>query len=261
MPCPFPGMDPYIERAEIWQDFHDSLITYIRGALQSQLRPRYVALSQERLYVVESDRAIRPDISINRVSSAPSRSNSAVLEADPPMVFDIQREEIREPLLYIVEPAAGNHIVTAIEVLSPANKTSGPGRNSYVQKREELWNSQTNLVEIDLLMQGEDTVRAKPEQLAVLKPWHYVTAVTRCWPSRHEIYAALLQKRLPRIRIPLASDDNDVALDLQAVFTRCWDEGPYPALLQYGGAAPKGLTADEGAWCEKILAASGQRPA
>ena len=26
MPCPFPGMDPYIERPAIWPDFHDSVI-------------------------------------------------------------------------------------------------------------------------------------------------------------------------------------------------------------------------------------------
>jgi len=254
-------MDPYIERSDIWPDFHDRFITYLCGALQPLLLPRYAALTQERLYVVESDRTIRPDVSIKRFAFAPSRLNAAVLEIDPPTVFEIKREEIREPLLYIVEPAAGNHIVTAIEVLSPANKNPGPGRLSYAQKRDELWNSGTNLVEIDLLLLGENTVHASAAELASLKPWNYVMAVTRCWPSRHEIYPVLLQKRLPRIGIPLASDDNDVALDLQAVFTRCWDEGPYPALLQYGGAAPKGLTADEGAWCEMTLAASGLRPA
>ena len=37
---PFSGMDPYIERSEIWPDFHNSLVAYIREALQPQLRPR-----------------------------------------------------------------------------------------------------------------------------------------------------------------------------------------------------------------------------
>ncbi|MGH7128450.1 MAG: DUF4058 family protein, partial [Planctomycetaceae bacterium] len=59
MSCPFPGMDPYIERPEIWPDFHDSLIAALRGALQPLLRPRYAALTQDRLYVVESERPIR----------------------------------------------------------------------------------------------------------------------------------------------------------------------------------------------------------
>jgi hypothetical protein len=77
MPSPFPGMDPYIERAEIWPDFHDRFITYCCGALQPLLRPRYVALAQDRLYVIESERPIRPDISVVRTpSQTPRRSSS-----------------------------------------------------------------------------------------------------------------------------------------------------------------------------------------
>ncbi len=49
MPSPSPGMDPYIERPEIWPDFHDRLITFLQEALQPLLRPRYVALGQDRL--------------------------------------------------------------------------------------------------------------------------------------------------------------------------------------------------------------------
>lgn len=47
MPCPFPGMDPYIERPVIWPDFHDSLIIYTKAALQPLLRPRYLAVSED----------------------------------------------------------------------------------------------------------------------------------------------------------------------------------------------------------------------
>ena len=64
MQCPFPGMDPYVERSAIWADFHDSQIPAIRGALQPLLRPRYVALVQDRLYVVQSRRPIRPDVAV-----------------------------------------------------------------------------------------------------------------------------------------------------------------------------------------------------
>lgn len=40
MPCPFPGMDPYIERPEIWPDFHDSLIAAVRGVPLNSWLPR-----------------------------------------------------------------------------------------------------------------------------------------------------------------------------------------------------------------------------
>lgn len=261
MSCPFPGMDPYIERPEIWPDFHDSLIACIRGALQPLLRPRYAALTQDRLYVVESDRPIYPDLSVVRTSSPLPRAaaGTAMLEVDAPAVFELWREEIRQPLLHIIEPAAGNRIVTAIEVLGPDNKAAGPGRVSYLAKREEFWAGGTNLVEIDLLRAGEPTVRLSAEHLEQVRPWHYLVTVTRRWPSRQEVYAVTLPKRLPRVGIPLAEDDRDVALDLQAVFQRCWDEGPYPELLRYDQAPPGRLTPEETGWCEQRLRDAGLR--
>lgn len=260
MPCPFPGMDPYIERPEIWPDFHDRLIAFLCGALQPLLRPRYVALTQDRLYVVESDRPIRPDVSLVRTGRrGPRAGATALLEADAPAVFELWREEIRQPLIHIIEPAAGNRLVTAIEVLSPENKDSGPGRVSYLTKRDEFWDSGANLVEIDLLRAGAATVRISPAQLDSLRPWRYLVAVTRRWPSRQEVYAWRLERRLPCVAIPLTADDRDVPLDLPAVFTRCWDEGPYPELLRYAGPAPGKLSPAEARWCARLLRAAGLR--
>ena len=96
--------------------------------------------------------------------------------------------------------------------------------------------------------------------LARLRPWHYLVAATRHQPPRQAVYAVLLQRRLPRISIPLAADDTDVLLDLQAAFTRCWDEGPYPELLHYDAAPPGPVGQDEIAWSERILSDSGLRP-
>ena len=188
MPSPFPGMDPYIERPVIWPDFHNHLITAIKAALQPLLRPRYVALSEDRLFVVESDRPIRPDLALVRTSSPkpPAGAATAVMELDAPAVFELWREEIRQPLIQILEPAAGNRVVTAIEVLSPDNKAAGEGRDSYLQKREEYWAAGTNLVEIDLLRVGQPTVRVSAENMATLRPWRYLVAVTRRWPSRRK---------------------------------------------------------------------------
>lgn len=259
MPCPFPGMDPYIERSEIWPDFHDSLIAAIRGLLQPLLRPRYAALTQDRLYVVEADRPIRPDVAAIRTSREEPQSAAATLEVDAPAVFQLWREEIRQPLIHIIEPAAGNRLVTAIEVLSPDNKQQGPGRISYLKKRDELWDGAANLVEIDLLREGEPTVRVSGEQLDSLDPWRYLVAVTRCSPSQQEVYAVALQHRLPRVAVPLIAEDEDVALDLQAAFDRCWNEGPYPELLEYTQKPPGALTDAETKWCEQILREAGLR--
>jgi hypothetical protein len=253
MHCPFPGMDPYLERPEIWPDFHDSLITYIREALQPMLRPRYAALTQDRLYVVEHERPIRPDVTVVRTDSCePSAATAVTVEADRPLVVEVVEEEIRQPLIHIIEPAAGNRIVTAIEVLSPDNKTPGAGRDSYLRKRAELWQAETHLVEIDLLRSGERALRVSAQRLEQVPPWCYVVSVSRR-PSKCELYTFPLEQRLPRIAVPLAHDDPDVVLDLQATFTRCWEAGPYPELLRYGATAPGHLDSIQSAWCRKRL--------
>jgi hypothetical protein len=253
-------MDPYIERPEIWSDFHDRLVTFVCGSLQPVLRPRYIALTQDRVYVLEAERPIRPDVSVVRTSSrARQGAAAALLDTDAPAVFELWREEIREPLIHILEPAAGNRLVTAIEVLSPDNKKPGPGRASYLRKRDEFWEGGANLVEIDLLRAGEPTVRISAQQLDTLRPWRYLVAVTRRWPSRQEVYAVPLPHRLPRVAVPLAEDDQDAPLDLQAAFTRCWDEGPYPELLHYADPAPGELTEAERRWCDQMLTEAAMR--
>ena len=262
MRCPFPGMDPYLERPQIWPDFHDSFITYIREALQPKLRPRYAALTQDRLYVVEHERPVRPDVSIVRTDASRTTveaeaeaggvATAVEVGADRPVVFEIVEEEIRQPVIHIIEPAAGNRIVTAIEVLSPDNKTPGPGRDSSLKKRAELWQGGAHLVEIDLLRDGERVLRVSAEQVQERSAWCYVVAVSRR-PSRHELYFFGMEDRLPRIAIPLAHGDPDVVLDLQPVFARCWEAGPYPELLRYDQPVPGEVTPQQAEWCRQRL--------
>src|SRR4051812_30182772 len=101
--CPFPGMDPYIERPASWADFHHRFVMLLVHELQPLLKPRYVAVSQERLYVVESERPIYPDAAI--VGSGPrSRTRgggAALLEVDEPEVYEVAAEEIGEPYIEI----------------------------------------------------------------------------------------------------------------------------------------------------------------
>jgi hypothetical protein len=248
-------MDPFVERPQIWPDFHDSFIASIRAALQPILRPKYAAVTQDRLYILESERSRWPDVAVVRSPiRMPSGGATAVLdvEADTPVVFEILREEIRQPLIHIVKTAGGNRLVTALEVLSPDNKQAGEGRKSYLDKREEYRRGGANLVEIDLLRSGHPTVRVSPEKLASLQPWRYLVAVTRQEPPE-EVYHFLLEQRLPRIRVPLANGDPDAILDLQAAFTRTWQEGPYPELLFYDRPPPGTLTDDEAAWVRTRL--------
>jgi hypothetical protein len=250
-------MDPYIERPAIWPDFHDALVASIRGLLQPLVKPRYVALMQDRVYIVRDEQTRRPDVSIVRTSSHGRPGGAAaVLDVDTPAIFEVVREEVRQPLIEIIEPAAGNKVVTAIEVLSPDNKQLGPGRKSYLEKRNQYEEAGTNVIEIDLLVGGLQTVKLEPEKLESLRPWRYMVTVFR-WPTPYEVYAFPLERRLPKIAVPLACDDADIPLDMQAAFTRAWEEGPYPQLLHYEDPPPSSLTEAEQRWCRQRLAESG----
>jgi hypothetical protein len=178
------------------------------------------------------------------------------LELEEPIVFETGQEELREPYIEIIEPAAGNRLVTAIEVLSPDNKIAGLGRKNYLKKRNELRRARAKVVEIDLLRVGRPTLRIAKEDLARLPRWHYLTIIARR-PKRHEVYPIALEKRLPVIAIPLGKGDPDVPLDLQAAFTRVWEEGPYPALLKYDGPPPGKWSDEEIAWCAEQLRHAG----
>lgn len=255
MQCPFPGMDPYLERPAMWPDFHNSLITEFRRTLQPALRPRFGALSENRLYVVQHERPIIPDVSILETGrSAGTGGGTAVLTAvsDDPVVVEIVGEEIREPYLAIVHPGGDNRLVTAIEVLSPTNKRQGPGRDSYLEKQAEYRDGGANLVEIDLLRDGRPTFEFSEDTRRRLGDWRYIVLVTRRETATREIYCFPLKSRLPRFKIPLTPDAADVVLDLAVPFQQAWESGPYPEFLRYDEPPPGELREDELEWCRRI---------
>src|SRR5213083_1522530 len=103
MPSPFPGMDPYVERPQNWPDFHGAIVVHIRGLLQPLLKPKYVAIGRERVYVAESRRLVRPDVAVVHARQKGRRGGAAVaeLEPDAAKVFAIVRDDVREPYVHI----------------------------------------------------------------------------------------------------------------------------------------------------------------
>jgi hypothetical protein len=54
MPSPFPGMDPYLEGSR-WLGVHSQLCAEIARQLSPRLRPKYVALTNERFVLDTPD--------------------------------------------------------------------------------------------------------------------------------------------------------------------------------------------------------------
>lgn len=53
MPCPFPGMDPYLEQDDAWHDFHEKFIAAASAMLVAQVRPKYLVKIDEYVRDVE----------------------------------------------------------------------------------------------------------------------------------------------------------------------------------------------------------------
>lgn len=260
MASPFPGRDPYLEDPNRWPDLHQRLITYSADALQPVIRPRYNARIGERLYVTRPPRSIYPDVSL--IERGQRLRETAVIDhVDAPVLIEMSSHAVREPFIEIVDLTHDGRVVTIVEVLSPANKTTGDGREAYRRKQDEVLASQANLIEIDLLREGLHTIFV-PHELLILnlaEAWQYLVAISRV-TARHQaaVYPISLRKRLPRIAVPLAQPDPDVALDLQAVFARCYDNGAYADVIDYTRPPKVALSAEDAAWAESLLSAKTQ---
>ena len=53
MPSPFPGMNPYLEQNDAWEDFHTNFITRTQEMLSGQVGPNYFVKVEVRLYLHE----------------------------------------------------------------------------------------------------------------------------------------------------------------------------------------------------------------
>src|SRR2546427_8972575 len=121
MPSPFPGMDPYLEHPALWPGVHQGLITYMQAVLNTLLPPGYVADIGERLYVVQPERSIYPDVIVVEHAppppAAPARGSVAVAEAsDPAWILTIEPVEVREVFIEVLSMRDGEQVVTVIEV-------------------------------------------------------------------------------------------------------------------------------------------------
>lgn len=266
MPGPFPGMDPYLEAPAYWHGFHNRLISYASEALNNSMPSGFVADIKERLYVVEAERNVYADIAVLHRPARPEEpeSRSAValaLEADPSEIVIAYPPEINEWFIQIRTTRKPLRIVTILEVLSPANKLEGSvGQKEYRQKQREVLQSETHLLEIDLLHIGSHTVAAPLDYLLARGKWDYLACLHRGTERyRYECWLNHLRERLPRVRVPLTDEHPDVILDLQAVFDHAYDAGRYREAVDYREELPIALESEEAKWVDVLLREKGLR--
>lgn len=254
MPSPFPGMDPYLESPAVWWGFHSCFINGISDALVPLVRPKYIVDVELRVIVQEVPgeilSTVRPDITIAEGGTEASLTATAATATIAPVRLTLPvLEEVREIYLEVHELDT-QRVVTVIEMLSPSNKRSGSaGWAEYIRKRSLTLHSDTHLVEIDLLRGGQRMPMRDP-----LPPGDYYVMVSRA-PHRPmaDVYAFGLRDRLPTIPIPLAEDDPDVPLDLQAIFHTVYDRAGYDYRLDYTSPPDPPLRPGDSEWASALL--------
>ena len=251
----FPGMDPYLEDPRLWPGVHSRVVVYFADQLQLRLGPRYVAAVEERVFLEGPDREVVPDVWIRKTRDAEEGGVVAVAEIDAPTRVHVEGLEAHESYIEILDLQSGKRVVTVIEVVSPANKFPGKGRQSYEEKQHEGLQSATHLVEIDLLRAGQHVVAVPEWRIRGGQPYDYLVCVNRAQGLRdwYELYPRRLRERLPRIGVPLAGDDPDVPLDVQAAIAQVYDAGSYLRRIDYGCPCRPPLCEEDQAWAHELL--------
>jgi hypothetical protein len=254
MPSPFPGMNPYIEQDALWQDFQLEFLPEIRRRLVAQVRPKYIVMLDEHIYVQEIPPAPRRLVGRADVSlAAPRKARAAKLGGggvgilDAPAQVHIPAQDVRRVPFLEIRDRLGRELITVLELLSPANKRGGPDREQYVAKREQLLKSAAHFIEIDLLRGG------RPMPLEKRPRCDYSVLVSRAearpwagfWPIR-------LREHLPKIPIPLRPADSDAQVDLQQILDHVYDATGYDDFIYAGQPDPR-LSPKDATWARTFV--------
>lgn len=257
MRCPFPGMDPWLEHPALWPDVHNRTIAAIGDELTPKVAPRYYVALERRTYHLTPDDLVfvgRPDLAVIRrgeglpaspaaaAASRPRAAGAAVLDVVIPTA-----EDVSDAWLEVRDVATGV-AVTVLELLSPANKSPGKGREDYLAKREEIFATRTNLVEIDLHRGGEPMPVAGRSAAA---DYRVLVRRGREHP-RARLFVFGVRDPLPCFGIPLAPGDAEPELDLGDVLHRLYQRARFDLRLDYRVPPVPPLAPDDQAWAEDL---------
>jgi Protein of unknown function (DUF4058) len=252
MPTRFPGIDPYLETQGYWPDFHSTFLETCRKAIADRLPDHYEARLDERIRLVdlseEVTKAFRPDLTVINRDLATTRPADAmaVLELEPVTIPGAFLEEVREIFIQILH-RPDRKLVAVVELFSPENKCE-PGHGIDLAKRNDLYRSQTHLIELDFLNGGHRLPMGRQ-----LPPGNAFAVVGR-WDRRPdcEVYAWSIRRPLPKVRFPLLAPDPDIVIDLAEVYATTFEQGRYERSIDYRAPLAIGLNSDDRAWAEAL---------
>ena len=242
MPTPFPGMDPYLERAGVWDEVHTRLMVAMADALGPHVRPKYRVGVEQRTYLAvltpdEYDLVGQPDVLVvgPRRQAPPVHATATAVGIAPKVAQVPMPEEITERYLRVRDVVTGE-VITVIELLSPTNKLTREGRRQYARKRLRVLGSATHFIEIDLLRAGEPFPFRVPDDDA---PNDYRILVSRAQDRpQAAVYLFSIRDPLPDLPVPLQPGDAEPSLALNRLVHDVYDRAGYDLTVNYQQAPP-----------------------
>ena len=257
MPSPFPGMDPFLEAADIWPEVHSRLIVALADDLAPALMPDYYVAIEKRTYLSTPDDNLLvgvPDAIVMGQPTPPispaSAPNVATLAKNdqPQTVVLPLAEEVQERYLEIRETQT-DKVITLVELLSPKNKRPGEGREAYLRKRQRVLTSATHLVEIDLLHQG----MPMPLQGNVRPSAYRILVSSSQQRPQAALYAFNLPDLIPSFHLPLRSPQPGPTINLKPLLDGIYDRAGYSLRLTLTADALPTLSPEDKAWVIALL--------
>lgn len=253
MPSPFPGMNPYFERAGIWRGFHNRFLVYLQDAIAEVLDPHYYVEYEESLYIDDADERSRlfavADVTLVEKHEAEVESHASDAFSAPVMGTILRTSRVRRKRRWLtIRDAANRKIVTVIEMFSPSDKSPGRNRTRYLAKRERILDSSAHLVEIDFLRGGQRM------PIQGLPASDYLIAVSRQWERpRVGLWPFDLRQPIAPLYVPLSKKADEFVLDLKPVLDRDHDGARYGSRI-YDGPPEPPLSVENAAWAKGLIA-------
>ena len=133
---------------------------------------------------------------------------------------------MRETYLEIRATGSGK-VVTAVEMLSPANKLPGESCELYDRKRLTVLGSLTHLVEIDLLRSGQPMTMVGDGHAA-----HYRILISREWDRpRADLLPFTVRQPIPDFPLPLLRGEAESLVPLNELLHQLYDRAGYDLRL------------------------------
>ncbi len=250
-------MDPYLEDPIFWASFHNRFLVAIADTIAPHLQPKYYVEIEARTYLDDGEEDLLVGIPDTVILARSQQSRTNISSSSASTAVQIRPQKVQIPVelerkeRYLqVREIGTDAVITTIELLSPTNKRTGEGRDTYEAKRRSILSSRSHLVELDFLRSGNPM---SMRGMTGIMNYRILVSRSNLRPTA-DLYGFTLRDRIPTFSLPLQEPDESLAVDLQTIFDGVYDRCSYRTRLSYSNPVPPPkLSEADRLWIQELL--------